>query len=147
MASIKCVRPILMMSLKALALRSSVSRSAVTFGISSAVAETAAAMCMAVGNESFDDCDMLTWSLGWMGVFAPRAPPTYSLARFEMTSLTFMFDCVPLPVCHTTSGKCSSSSPAISSSQARHTRSRLSAGSLPSSKLVSAAAFLSWPKA
>jgi hypothetical protein len=30
-----------------------------------------------------------------------------------MTSLTFMLVCVPLPVCHTTSGKCASSLPSM----------------------------------
>ena len=32
-------------------------------------------MCMAVGNVSFDDCDMLTWSLGWTGFLEPMTPP------------------------------------------------------------------------
>ena len=40
------------------------------------------------------------------------------MARFEITSLAFMFDCVPLPVWKTTSGKWSSSFPAITSSAA-----------------------------
>ena len=42
-------------------------------------------------------------------------PPSISMARFEITSLAFMLDCVPEPVCHTTSGKCSSSLPSITS--------------------------------
>ena len=29
-------------------------------------------MCIAVGNVSFDDCDMLTSSLGWTGFLLPR---------------------------------------------------------------------------
>ena len=58
-------------------------------------------MCIAVGKVSFDDCDMFTWSLGWIGALLPRSPPASSMARFEMTSLTFMFVCVPLPVCQT----------------------------------------------
>ena len=28
-------------------------------------------MCMAVGNVSFDDCDMLTSSFGWIGFLLP----------------------------------------------------------------------------
>ena len=32
---------------------------------------------------------------------SPCSPPASSMARFEITSLTFMFVCVPLPVCHT----------------------------------------------
>ena len=35
-----------------------------------------------------------------------------------MTSLTFMFVCVPEPVCHTTSGNSSGSLPRITSSAA-----------------------------
>ena len=63
-------------------------------------------MCIAVGKVSFDDCAMLTSSFGWTGFFEPSSPPASSMARFEMTSLAFMFVCVPLPVCQTTSGKC-----------------------------------------
>ena len=58
---------------------------------------------------------MLTWSLGCTGFLEPMTPPSISIARFEITSLAFMFDCVPEPVCHTTSGKCSSSLPSITS--------------------------------
>jgi hypothetical protein len=48
----------------------------------------------------------------------PIVPPASSIARFEMTSFAFMFVCVPLPVCQTNSGKCSSSLPSITSSAA-----------------------------
>ena len=68
-------------------------------------------MCIAVGNVSLDDCDMLTWSLGWTGFFDPSSPPASSMARLEMTSLAFMLVCVPQPVCQTNSGKWSSSLP------------------------------------
>ena len=66
----------------------------------------AAAMCMAAGNVSLEDCDMLTSSLGWMGFLLPISPPAISMARLEMTSLTFMLVCVPLPVCQMRRGKC-----------------------------------------
>ncbi len=46
---------------------------------------------------------------GGSGPSSPLTPPASSIARFEMTSLTFMFVWVPLPVCHTNSGKWSSS--------------------------------------
>ncbi len=59
------------------------------------------AMCIAVGKVSLEDCDILTSSFGWIGVFVPSLPPASWIARFEMTSLRFMFDCVPEPVCHT----------------------------------------------
>ena len=48
----------------------------------------------------------------------PSSPPAISIARFEMTSLTFMFVCVPEPVCQTKSGKWSSSLPSMTSSAA-----------------------------
>ena len=35
---------------------------------SGARSSCAAAMCIAVGNVSFEDCDMFTWSFGWTGV-------------------------------------------------------------------------------
>ncbi len=56
---------------------------------------------MAVGKVSFEDCDMLTSSLGWMGLLLPMTPPASSIARLAITSLTFMFVWVPLPVCQT----------------------------------------------
>ena len=43
------------------------SRSAVTAGIRRSFTLTAAAMHIADGNESFDDCAILTWSFGWTG--------------------------------------------------------------------------------
>ena len=92
---------------------------------------------------SFDDCDMLTWSFGWIGFFDPISPPAISIARFEMTSLTFMFVCVPEPVCQTRSGKCACSLPAITSSAACAISFVFSSSSLPRSRLTSAAAFLS----
>jgi hypothetical protein len=69
------------------------------------------------------------------------------MARLEMTSLAFMFDCVPDPVCHTNSGKWSSSFPPMTSSAARTISSTLSFGSRPDSAFTSAAAFFRIPKA
>ena len=106
---------------------------AVTVGTSSRTSSSAAAMCIAVGNVSFDDCDMFTSSFGWTGFLDPRSPPASSIARFAITSLTFMFVCVPLPVCHTDSGNSSSSLPAMISSAACTMTSAFSAGSLPRS--------------
>lgn len=31
---------------------------------------------IAVGNESFEDCPMLTWSFGCTGAFDPTVPPS-----------------------------------------------------------------------
>ena len=80
-----------------------------TAGSSVADSSWTAAMCIAVGKVSFEDCEQLTSSFGWTGSFEPMTPPASSIARFEMTSLTFMFVCVPLPVCQTRSGNSPSS--------------------------------------
>ncbi len=99
-------------------------------------------MCIAVGKVSLEDWPMLTWSLGWIGVLDPRVPPTSWTARLLMTSLTFMLLWVPEPVCHTYSGKWSSSAPEITSSATRAMRSAFHWGRRPSRPLTSAAAFL-----
>ena len=44
------------------------------------------------------------------------------MARLEITSLAFMLDWVPEPVCQTTSGKWSSSLPSITSWRGRDDR-------------------------
>ena len=64
-------------------------------------------MYIADGNVSFDDCDMLTWSLGWTGVLQPSGVPASWQQRLEITSFTFMLNCVPLPVIQTCSGNMS----------------------------------------
>jgi hypothetical protein len=64
------------------------------------------------------------------------------MARLLITSLRFMFDWVPDPVCHTYSGKSSSSAPAITSSLTRSMRLAFQAGSRPARPLTIAAAFL-----
>ncbi len=89
------------MSANSSAFAASASRRRVTDGTSSWTISSAAAMCIAVGNVSFELCDMFTSSFGWTGVLLPISPPASSMARFEITSLTFMLVCVPLPVCHT----------------------------------------------
>ena len=58
-----------------------------------------------------------------------------------------MFDCVPLPVCQTASGKCPSSSPARISSAAFAMASRRFSSSLPSVALANAADFFKMAKA
>ena len=82
-----------------------------------------------------------------MGFLLPITPPAISMARLEMTSLTFMLVCVPLPVCQMRSGKCSWSFPAITSSAACAMSFDFSGESLPRSRLTSAAAFFSTPNA
>src|SRR5215471_10813185 len=67
-----CVRPILMMSSHSFDFAATASRNAVTAGMRRSFTFTAAAMHMAEGNESFDDCAILTWSLGCTGAWLPR---------------------------------------------------------------------------
>ena len=57
------------------------------------------------GKVSFDDWDMLTWPLGCTGRFEASGAPASWQQRLEMTSLTFMLNCVPLPVVETCSGE------------------------------------------
>src|SRR6202044_1566934 len=106
-ASCMCVRPILTMSAHSSALAAIESCSAFTAGINRCFTLTEAAMYIADGNESLDDCDILTWSFGWTGVLLPSAVPASWQQRFEITSFTFMLNCVPLPVIHTCNGNIS----------------------------------------
>src|SRR5215831_4184973 len=96
-----CVRPILTMSFHSFAFAETASRSSFNAGISRCFTLTAAAMFMADGKESFDDCDIFTWSFGCTGLLLPSGVPASWQQRFEMTSFTFMLNCVPLPVIHT----------------------------------------------
>ena len=95
------------MSFQASTLAAMASCKALTAGTRRCVTLSAAAIYIAEGKESFDDCDMLTWSLGCTGVLLPSAVPASWQQRLETTSLTFMLNCVPLPVIHTCSGNMS----------------------------------------
>ena len=105
------------------------------------------ATCIAVGKVSFEDWPMFTWSFGCTGFFDPITPPSISIARFEMTSFAFMFDCVPDPVCHTTSGKLSSNLPSITSCAAAAMVWPKAASMSPCAMFTKAQAFLITPKA
>src|SRR6266481_9051856 len=114
------------------ALAAMASRSAVTAGTRRPLVWVAAATCIAEGKLSFDDCDMLTWSFGWTGVLLPSGVPASWQHRFEMTSFTFMLNCVPLPVIHTCNGNMSWCCPDRSSSQVwTMSRYRLSSSRFP----------------
>ncbi len=104
-ASCRCVRPILTMSLHSAARLQSVSVSVWTAGSSSVCSCSTMTRCMTAGKVSLLDWPRLTWSLGCTGLFVPSGCPAISLARLAMTSLAFMLECVPLPVCQTTRGK------------------------------------------
>src|SRR5918996_1266662 len=116
-------------------------------GMSSSRTARAAAMCIAVGKTSFDDCPRFTSSLGCTRRFDPRSPPRSSEARLASTSLTFMLLCVPDPVCQTTSGNSASWRPASTSSAACAIASDLDFSSKPKSRLTSAAPFLTSARA
>ena len=60
-------------------------------------AASVAAMCVAVGKVSLDDCDMLTSSLGC-------TVTPFCAAMPAITSLVFMFELVPEPVWNTSIG-------------------------------------------
>src|SRR5260221_13576439 len=98
------VRPILMTSFHCLTFSATASRNAFTAGISRCFTLTAAAMFIAEGNVSLDDCAMLTWSLGGTGALLPSGVQAIWQQRFETTSFTFMLNCVPLPAIPTFSG-------------------------------------------
>src|SRR5260364_355885 len=51
---------------------------------------SALAICIAVGNTSFEDWPRLTSSFGGIARALPRPPPASSLARFAMTSFRFI---------------------------------------------------------
>ncbi len=105
------------------------------------VAVRAQAMCTADGNESLDDWEALTWSLGCTTSLSSPSPSS-CLARLATTSLTFMLVDVPDPVWKVSTGKCSSRSPAMTSSAARRMASATVASTTPSSSLAVAAAHL-----
>jgi hypothetical protein len=112
------VRPILTMSANAFAFSSSPRCRWRSAGSRSSLISRTVAMCMAVGKVSFEDWPRLTWSFGCTSDFSPRLPPSAWLARFAMTSLAFMFDCVPEPVCQITNGNSSSCRPCRTSAAA-----------------------------
>ena len=141
------VRPILTMPAQASALADSASRRAVTEGMTSWTMASAPAMCIAVGKVSLEDCARLTWSLGCTGDLLPSTPPAISMARLAMTSLAFMLDWVPEPVCQTRNGKWSSSFPSMTSWAAAATKSPTEASSWPRATFVRAAACFRMPKA
>ena len=74
------MRPILTMCANSFAFFSSASCRCASAGMSRCVISSTAAICIAVGKQSFEDWLILTWSLGCTGAFCPRLPPSISLA-------------------------------------------------------------------
>src|SRR4051794_26266250 len=106
------VRPLLTTSANSSALRARDASRWRSAGIRSRTIARVAAMWIAEGKTSFDDCEAFTWSFGCTGV--PRA----SVASVAMTSLVFMLLDVPEPVWKTSIGKCSSQLPAATAAAA-----------------------------
>ena len=146
-ASCRWVRPIFTISLNSSAFSSKAFRKWVTAGIRWFLIWLTVATWMAVGKASFVDCDLFTWSFGWIGVLLPSSPRCISMARLAMTSLVFILVWVPLPVCQTTSGKWSSRSPLITSCVASKIVFALSLSSKPNSAFTFATDCFTIPSA
>ena len=105
-------------------------------GMTDFVTVSTQAICIAVGKVSFEDWLLLQWSFGWTGDFDPKMPPKIWIALFEITSLAFIFVCVPEPVCHITNGKCSFNFPSATSFEACIIALPIFLSIIPSSKFV-----------
>ena len=98
-ASCRCVRPILMICLFSSSKRFITEIMFCTSCWSFWMPNTAA-ICIAVGNVSFELWLLFTSSFG-CNSFLPHS----IFPRLAITSFTFILLCVPLPVCHTDNGK------------------------------------------
>lgn len=136
MASMRWVRPDFTTVANSAALRSRAAARWSRAGIRPAVTAAVAAMWMEDGKTSLEDCEALTWSLGW------TSRPRRSVARVATTSLVFMFEEVPEPVWKTSTGKCASQRPSATSSAASWTARAMSGSRTFSSALTLAAAAL-----
>ena len=141
-ASCKCVLPLLITPSFSFSNRLKVSISLSIAGRRRCVMARTAATCIAVGKVSLELWLLLISSLGCSN-FLPQS----SFPLLAITSFAFILDCVPLPVCQTTSGKLSLSFPSITSSQARQMYFIFSSDKFPILKLAIAAAFFNMPKA
>src|SRR5262245_1171736 len=109
-ASIRCVRPVLITSWNSRDFSSSTFQSLASAGSRSRSICTTAETCSAVGITSLLDWPKFTWSLGWTG-----SPLAFEASR-AMTSFAFMLEEVPLPVWNTSIGNWSSHFPSATSS-------------------------------
>jgi len=63
-------------------------------------------MHLRLENVSLDDCDLFYIIIRMYNFFFIGQLPAFDdMATISITSFTFILLCVPLPVCHTTSGK------------------------------------------
>jgi hypothetical protein len=130
----RCVRPDLTTSANECALARSARHRYSSAGSNTVCVWCAAATWIADGNTSFDDCEALTWSLGW------TLRPSRSDARLARTSLAFMLELVPEPVWNTSMGNCASQRPSATSAAAALMASAMSDSITPSRALACAAA-------
>src|SRR3954452_1974990 len=140
-ASMRWVRPAFTTCFQSCALRLSTAPRWSSAGTVSRTIASAAARWIVVGNTSFELCEALTWSFGW--ILWPDARE----ASVAMTSLAFMFELVPEPVWNTSIGNSASYAPDATSSAAAATASAISASSTPRSLFARAQAPLTRPRA
>ena len=93
-----------------------------------------------------NDAIVLTKPLG-TGIISTAIKQDNSMARLAITSLKFIFDWVPEPVCQTTNGKWASSLPLRTSSAAFFIGPANFESNLPLELFTDAAAFLTIPYA
>ena len=105
MASIRCVRPVLLMPPRLSALRRITDASRSSAGSSCCRPASTVLTWIALGITSLLLWPKFTWSLGW------TSTPEASVAERAITSLAFMLLLVPEPVWYTSTGNCSISCP------------------------------------
>ena len=140
-ASIRWVRPVLMLWCTDSPLRRVTATRCSSAGISSRSTASAAATCSVVGMVSLLLWPAFTWSLGFTGW------PSARLASVATTSLAFMLVLVPEPVWNTSIGNCAMKSPSAAWPQACAMAWASSGGSWPILPLARAAAALTISKA
>ena len=111
------------------------------------VISSTAAMCIAVGNVSLEDWDMLTSSLGCTGILVPITPPASSMARFEMTSFDVHVGLGTRARLPDAKGKLAVEAPSITSRAARSISVAARRRVFPESLFTSAEANFKTPKA
>ncbi len=82
-----------------------------------------------------------------LGALRWAAFPASTRQLWFISDYLLLLLCVPLPVCHTTSGKCSLSSPEITLSHASAIAARFSSEITPRRQFAFAAAFFKYPNA
>src|SRR5713226_5336117 len=111
-------------------------------GASSASQRATAAILIADGPTSFDDCPMLTWSLGWTATLLLPFFLSSSVALSAMSSLRFVLRPVPEPVWKTSTTTLESCFPCIASVDASPIAEAIFESSFPKEEFAKAASRL-----